>query len=252
MDLQLNGMKALVTGGSRGIGRAIAEALADEGCNVAICARGEDGVNAAVEALSAKGVTAFGQAVDVGDGDALKAWVAASAEALGGIDNIVSNVSGGNGRAEKDWRANFEYDMLGTVRMVEAAMPHLEQSGNGSILVISTTAAIETFIGPHSYNAMKAALLNYSGALAQEAGAKGIRVNAISPGPIMIEGGAWDNIKKHMTPFYESTLAGIPVGRMGRAEEVAAQAALLASPYGAYTNGTNIVIDGGFTKRIQF
>ena len=252
MDLQLNGMKALITGGSRGIGRAIADALADEGCGVAICARGEDGVNAAVEALSAKGVTAFGQAVDVGDGDALKAWVEASAEALGGIDNIVSNVTGGNGRTEQHWRANFELDMLGTVRMVEAAMGHLEKSDNGSILVISTTAAIETFIGPHSYNAIKAALLNYSGALAQEAGAKGIRVNAISPGPIMIEGGSWDRIKKHMTPFYESTLAGIPVGRMGRAEEVAAQAALLASPYGAYTNGTNIVIDGGFTKRIQF
>ena len=252
MDLQLNGMKALITGGSRGIGRAIADALADEGCGVAICARGEDGVNAAVEALSAKGVTAFGQAVDVGDGDALKAWVEASAEALGGIDNIVSNVTGGNGRTERHWRANFELDMLGTVRMVEAAMGHLEKSDNGSILVISTTAAIETFIGPHSYNAIKAALLNYSGALAQEAGAKGIRVNAISPGPIMIEGGSWDRIKKHMTPFYESTLAGIPVGRMGRAEEVAAQAALLASPYGAYTNGTNIVIDGGFTKRIQF
>ncbi len=252
MDLQLKGGKALITGGSRGIGRAIAEALADEGCHVAICARGEDGVNAAVEALSAKGVTAFGRAVDVGDGDALKAWVEASAEALGGIDNIVSNVSGGNGRTEKDWRANFEHDMLGTVRMVEAAMPHLEKSDNGSVLVISTTAAVEAFIGPHSYNAIKAALLNYAGALAQEAGAKGIRVNAISPGPIMIEGGAWDNIKKHMTPFYESTLAGIPVGRMGRAEEVAAQAALLASPLGAYTNGTNVVIDGGFTKRIQF
>ena len=252
MDLQLNGMNALISGGSRGIGRAIAEALADEGCNVAICARGEDGVNAAVEALSAKGVTAFGQAVDVGDGDALKAWVAASAEALGGIDNIVANVSGGNGRSEEHWRANFEHDMLGTVRMVEAAMPHLEKSGNGSVLVISTTAAIEAFIGPHSYNAIKAALLNYSGALAQEAGAKGIRVNAVSPGPIMIEGGAWDQIRQHMKPFYESTLAGIPVGRMGRAEEVAAQAALLASPLGAYTNGTNIVIDGGFTKRIQF
>ena len=214
MDLQLKGMNALITGGSRGIGRAIAEAMSDEGANVAICARGEDGVNAAVEALSAKGVTAFGQAVDVGDGDALKAWVEASAEALGGIDNIVSNVSGGNGRTEENWRSNFEHDMLGTVRMVEAAMGHLEKSANGSILVISTTAAIETFIGPHSYNAIKAALLNYSGALAQEAGAKGIRVNAISPGPIMIEGGAWDNIKQHMTPFYEATLAGIPVGRM--------------------------------------
>jgi len=252
MDLQLKGMKALITGGSRGIGRAIADALADEGCDIAICARGEDGVNAAVDALSAKGVNAFGQAVDVGDGDALKGWVAASAEALGGVDNIVSNVSGGNGRTEEHWRANFEHDMLGTVRMVEAALPHLEKSDNGSVLVISTTAAIETFIGPHSYNAIKAALLNYSGALAQEVGAKGIRVNAISPGPIFIEGGAWDNIKQHMKPFYDSTVAGIPVGRMGRAEEVAAQAALLASPYGAYTTGANIVIDGGFTKRIQF
>ena len=252
MDLQLKGNKALITGGSRGIGRAIADALADEGCNVAICARNEDQVNEAVAALSAKGVTAFGQAVDVGDGDALKGWVEASAEALGGIDNIVSNVSGGNGRTEADWRSNFEHDMLGTVRMVEAAMPHLENSDNGSVLVISTTAALEAFIGPHSYNAIKAALLNYSGALAQEAGAKGIRVNAISPGPIMIEGGAWDNIKQHMAAFYESTVAGIPVGRMGRAEEVAAQAVLLASPLGAYTNGANIVIDGGFTKRIQY
>ena len=252
MDLQLKGNKALITGGSRGIGRAIADRLADEGCNVAICARNEDQVNEAVAALSAKGVTAFGQAVDIGDGDALKAWVAASAEALGGIDNIVSNVSGGNGRTEADWRANFECDVLGTVRMVEAAQPHLENSENGSVLIISTTAALEKFIGPHSYNAMKAALLNYSGALSQELGAKGVRVNAISPGPIFIEGGAWDNIKKHMTAFYDATVAEIPVGRMGSADEVAAQAVLLASPYGAYTTGANIVIDGGFTKRIQF
>jgi 3-oxoacyl-[acyl-carrier protein] reductase len=118
--------------------------------------------------------------------------------------------------------------------------------------MISSTAALEKFIGPSAYNAMKAALLNYSGALAQEVGGKGIRVNAISPGPIMIEGGAWDNIKKHMTPFYEATVAEIPVGRMGKAEEVAAQVALLASPLGAFTTGANLVIDGGFTKRIQF
>jgi len=252
MDLQLKGNRALITGGSRGIGRAIADRLADEGCNLAICARNEEQVNDAVAALSAKGVTAFGQAVDVGDGDALKAWVEASAEALGGIDNIVSNVSGGNGTAEKDWRDNFECDVLGTLRMVEAAKPHLEKSDNASILVISTTAALEKFIGARSYNAMKAALLNYSGALAQDLGPSGIRVNAISPGPVMIEGGSWDNIKQHMTPFYDDTVANIPVGRMGRPEEIAAQAVLLASPYGAYTTGANIVIDGGFTKRIQF
>ncbi len=252
MDLQLKGCKALITGGTKGIGRAIADRLADEGCNVAICARNEGQVNEAVAALAAKGVTAFGQAVDVADGDALKAWVAASAEALGGIDSIVANVSGPNAQGDASWRAKFDVDIMGTVRMVEAATPHLENSDNASVLIISTTAALERFIGATAYNAMKAALLNYSGALSQALGGKGVRVNAISPGPIFIEGGAWDNIKQHMTAFYDATVKEIPVGRMGKAEEVAAQAALLASPLGAFTTGTNIVIDGGFTKRIQF
>jgi 3-oxoacyl-[acyl-carrier protein] reductase len=252
MDLKLKGQKALITGGSKGIGRAIADRLADEGCNVAICARNADEVKAAVEALSAKGVTAFGQSVDVGDADAFKAWIDASAEALGGIDCIVSNVSGGNAPGEEGWRANFEYDVLGTVRLVEGSMSHLENSDNASIVMISSTAALEKFMGAGAYNAMKGAMIQYSGALAQDVGAKGIRVNSICPGPIYIEGGSWAMIKEHMTPLYDSTLAEIPVGRMGRAEEVAAQVALLASPYGGYTTGTNVVIDGGFTKRIQF
>jgi len=252
MDLQLKGQKALITGATKGIGRAIADTLADEGCNVAICARNEGDVAAAVEALQAKGVTAFGQSVDVGDGDALKAWVDASAEALGGIDCLVSNVSGGNSPGEEGWRANFEHDVLGAVRLVEACMPHLENSDNASIAMISSTAALEKFISAGAYNAMKAAVIQYAGALAQDVGAKGIRVNAISPGPIMIEGGSWDFIKQNMTPFYEATLADIPVGRMGTAQEVAAQIALLASPLGSFTTATNIVIDGGITKRIQF
>ncbi len=252
MDLKLKGQKALITGGTKGIGRAIADMLAGEGCNVAICARNEGEVAAAVEALQAKGVTAFGQSVDVGDGDALKAWVAASAEALGGIDCLVSNVSGGNAPGEEGWRANFEHDVLGAVRLVEASLSYLENSENASIALISSTAALEKFISAGAYNAMKAAVIQYAGALAQDVGAKGIRVNAISPGPIMIEGGSWDFIKKNMTPFYEATLADIPVGRMGTAEEVAAQVAILASPLGAFTTGANIVIDGGITKRIQF
>ncbi len=252
MDLNLKGQKALITGASKGIGRAIAERFAAEGGNVAICARNADEVNAAVEALSAKGVTAFGQSVDVGDGDALKAWINASAEALGGIDCIVSNVSGGNAPGEAGWRANFEHDVLGTVRLVEGALPHLENSDNASIVMISSTAALEKFIGAGAYNAMKGAVIQYSGALAQDLGPKGIRVNSICPGPIMIEGGSWDMIKKNMTAFYESTVADIPIGRMGSADEVAAQVALLASPLGGYTTGTNVVIDGGFTKRIQF
>jgi 3-oxoacyl-[acyl-carrier protein] reductase len=252
MDLKLKGHNALITGGSKGIGRAIAEALAAEGCNVAICARNQKEIDEAVQSLGGKGVKAIGKSVDVGDGDALKAWIKESAEALGGIDCLVSNVSGGNAPGEAGWRANFEFDVLGTVRCVEAALPHLEKSKNASILMISSTAALEKFIAAGAYNAMKAALIQYAGALSQDLGPKGIRVNAISPGPIMIEGGAWDRIKQHMTPFYEQTVAQIPLGRMGSAAEVAAQAALLASPLSAFTTGTNVVIDGGLTKRIQF
>jgi 3-oxoacyl-[acyl-carrier protein] reductase len=252
MDLQLKGSNALITGGTKGIGRAIAETLADEGCNVAICARNEEEVNAAVEALSAKGVKAFGQAVDVGDGDAFKAWIDASAAALGGIDCIVSNVSGGGAQGEEAWRRHLEYDMLGAVRMVEGSMEYLEKSDHASVILISTTAAVEKFMNAGPYNALKAALLNYNGALSQDLAPKGIRVNAVSPGPIFIEGGSWDQIKQHMTAFYDATVADIPMGRMGTAEEVAAQVALLASPRAGFTTGTNVVIDGGITKRIQF
>ena len=252
MDLKLTGNNALITGGSRGIGRAIAEALAAEGCNVAICARNQDGVDAALESLNARGVQTFGQAVDVGDGDQLKNWVQASADALGGIDCLVSNVSGGNAPGEEGWRANFEHDVLGSVRLVEAASPHLEKSGNASIVMISSTAALEKFLAAGAYNAMKGAMIQYAGALAQDLGPKGIRVNSICPGPIFIEGGSWDQIKQHMTPLYEQTVGQIPLGRLGTAEEVAAQVALLASPLGAFTTGANLVIDGGFTKRIQY
>jgi len=252
MDLQLKGRSALITGASKGIGRAIAEALAAEGCNVAICARNQAEIDAAVASLSAKGVKAIGSSVDVGDGDALKAWVTASGEALGGIDCLVSNVSGGNAPGEAGWRSNFEFDLLGAVRCVEAALPFLEKSSNASIAMISSTAALEKFISAGAYNAIKAALIQYAGALAQDLGGKGIRVNAISPGPIFVEGGSWDKIKQHMTPFYDQIVGQIPLGRMGSAAEVAAQVALLASPLGSFTTGANIVIDGGLTKRIQF
>jgi 3-oxoacyl-[acyl-carrier protein] reductase len=252
MDLQLKGQVALVTGGTKGIGRAIAETFASEGVNVAICARKADEVKAAVEALQKKGVKAFGKAVDVGNGDQLKGWINEAAAALGGVDILVSNVSGGNAPGEAGWRSNFEHDMLGAVRSVEASLPYLSKSKNGNIVMISTTAALEKFISAGPYNAMKAALLNYSGALSQDLAPKGIRVNAVSPGPIMIEGGAWDMIKKGMAPFYEATLAQVPMGRMGTADEVAAQVVFLTSPRAGFTTGTNVVIDGGITKRIQY
>lgn len=252
MDLKLKGQSALITGATRGIGRAIAETLSDEGCNIAICARNPDAVASAVAGFEAKGVKAIGKKLDVADGDAFKAFIAEAADALGGLDIFVSNVTGQNAPGDAGWQSQFDYNILSTVHGVEASMPFLEKSSNGNIVVISTTAALEYFIQAGAYNAMKAALLNYAGSLAQQLAPGNIRVNAVSPGPIFIEGGVWDQIKQNMPPLYESTLAQVPIGRMGTAEEVATAVALLASPRSAFTTGTNIVVDGGVTKRIQY
>ncbi len=252
MDLGLKGLKAIVTGGSRGIGRAIASLFADEGADVAICARTKAGVDEAKKDLEARGSKVVGEAVDVGDGDALKSFVTSAIETLGGLDILVSNPSGGNGTDEKSWRANFEVDLMGAIRSLEAATPALSESENGSVLFVSSTAALETFMGPTSYNAIKAALIVHSNGLSQALAPQGIRVNTISPGPIMIEGGSWDQIKGAMPKMYEATLKQIPIGRMGAADEIGNAVAFLASPLSAFTTGVNLVIDGGFTKRVNF
>ena len=252
MDLQLKGGKALITGGSKGIGLAIARTFADEGCNVAICSRSQDNVDAALAELSAKGVAAYGEALDIADADALKAWVEASADALGGIDTYVSNATGPGGADENAWTAHLTHDIFGLTRGVAAATPYLEASENASVVAISSTAALEKFVAAMPYNAMKAAVLQHAGALAFDLAPKGIRVNCVTPGPIFIEGGSWDRIKQGMPPFYEGTLAEIPLGRMGTDVEVAAQVVFLASPLAGFTTSSNVVIDGGITKRIDF
>ena len=162
MDLGLKGKKAVVTGGSRGIGRAIADLLADEGADVAICARNAEQVAEAVKALEAKGVKAFGQAVDIADGPAIRAFVTAAGEALGGIDVMVSNASAlVQGAGEDEWRAMFEIDILGAVRTFEAARPFLEKAGethgDAAFLITSSVSAAEAS-NASSYGAMKAAL----------------------------------------------------------------------------------------------
>ena len=251
MDLGLAGKKVVITGGSRGIGRAIAELMIAEGADVAICARNGDEVSGAVEALSAKG-KAIGAAVDVSDKAELQGWIASAAEELGGIDILVPNVSAGGGQMDENgWRANLDVDILGTTHAIEAAMPSLQASDAGSVVVIGTTAAVEDFMGPQTYNAMKAALIVHAQGLAHALAGSGIRVNTVSPGPIMIEGGAWDFIKNNMADIYNGTLANQPTGRMGTAEEVANTVAFLASPAASWVTGVNLVVDGGFTKRVQ-
>jgi NAD(P)-dependent dehydrogenase (short-subunit alcohol dehydrogenase family) len=252
MDLGLRGKRAVVTGGTRGIGRAIAEALAGEGANVAICARKAAEVEEAVAALRSRGVEAHGAVVDIAQADAYRAWVEGAARALGGIDVFVANVSAGGGMGEDAWRAAFDVDLMGTTRGIEAAMPALKASGSGSVVIISSTAAVETFIGPQPYNAIKAALITYGKQLSQAVAADGVRVNCVSPGPVYFPGGAWQYIEQNMAPLYQGTLAQIPRGSMGTPQEVANAVVFLASPAASLITGVNLVADGGFTKRVQF
>jgi len=253
MDLGLGNLKAIIAGGSKGIGRATVEVLASEGCAVAICARNEAEVNGAVGALGSKGVATYGEAVDMTDAQAFAGFIRNAAERLGGCDIFIPFASAGGGPPTEDqWRKNFELDMLATWRGVEAALPYLRQSRAGSIVAISTTAALEDFFGAQPYNALKAAVINYAAAMAQQLAPEGIRVNTVSPGPTWVEGGAWDQIKTHMTAIYDDTLAKMPIGRMVMDDEVARAIAFVASPACRAMTGTNIVVDGGFTRRVQF
>ncbi|KPJ81487.1 MAG: 3-ketoacyl-ACP reductase [Gammaproteobacteria bacterium SG8_30] len=253
MDLGLRGKKAIVTGATKGIGRAIVDLLAAEGCDVALCARSEDEVEAAVREVKAAGVEVVGGAVNVRNADEYKAWLEKAAEELGGCDIFVPNVSAGGGMdSEKNWWKNFEIDVLHTVRGCETLMPQLEKSGHGSIVIISSTNALETFYVPMAYNAMKAALITYAKQLSQFVGKRNVRVNSVCPGPIYFEGGAWEMIKSTNAKMYEATLRAMPNGRFGGPDEVARVVAFLASPAASIVSGANVVADNGFTKRVQY
>jgi len=254
MDLGLNGTRAIVTGGSRGIGRTIAETLIAEGGHVAICGRNEETLAAAVATLGSR---ATGAVVDVSDHEALSAWVDASAEAMGGLDIVISNASalGGPPDTPDKWRTVFETDVLSTVALVDAATPHLEASGIGSIVQLGTITAVEYHGypgGTRSYGALKAALLNYTSQLAFELGPKKIRANSVSPGPIYIADGSWGRIENAAPDYFAENVEHHPQQRLGTPEEVARVVAFLASPAASWVTGDNVVVDGGFTRRHAF
>ena len=254
MDLGLAGKTAIITGASRGIGRFVAERLIAEGMQVAFCARNPEGVAEAADAL---GVRAIGTALDVEDTEAVTAWVDDSATRLGSVDVVVATTSakGGIPPTLEGWRRNFDVDVLGTVAVIDAALPHLRISGGGSIVQLGTSASVEYHHFPgggYSYGAMKAGLINYISHLAKETYVEGIRANVVSPGPVYIDGGSWERIKQRMPDYFAQHVGQHPAGRLGRPDEIANVVAFLASPMSSWVNGQNIVVDGGFTQRVPF
>ena len=254
MDLGLTGRKAIVTGASRGIGRSIAEVLAAEGCDLALCARGKDTLEDFAQELRQQGRTVLTEAVDVADEQAVTQYVESAAAELGGLDIVISNVSAGGLKGPDQWTTSFHADLLAFVRLSEAAVPHLEQSDAAAIVAVGTTSAFDTLppTSPNSYAALKAAVLQHASGLGHSLAPKGIRVNTVSPGPIDFPGGAWDKLREARPEFYEGIRARIPVGRLGRPEEVARAVAFLASPAASFCTAVNLVVDGGFVSRVQF
>ncbi len=253
MDLGLSGRKVIINGGARGLGLAALKLFAAEGCDVAFFGRDPAKVEAAKDELAASGGKVFGEAFDMSaDHDGYKAWLGKAANELGGCDIFIHNASSSGAGKTGDWQATFDLDMMGAVGAVEALTPALVASGSGSIVMMSSTAAFETFVAPQAFNAIKAAVITYASQLAQALAAQGVRVNTVSPGPIEYPGGNWEMIKGVMPEFYEGTKASMPMGRLGQPDEVAKAVVFLASPAASYISGANLVVDGSFTKRVQF
>ncbi len=247
MHLGLDGKRALILGGSRGIGWFTAKLLAEEGCSVALCARNVEAVTQAIDTLS-KETTGnhFGAAADLMDGDATRGFVRTAIAELGGLDLLIHNASGFDSSGDEEgWQRSFQVDVMAGVRAVEEALPALKESDAASITFIGSMASKFYFRRRSSYGPAKAAMRAYANELAQNFGREGIRANVVSPGAVHFPGGTWDNVKQTQPDFYRNVEKAIPLGRLGTGEELARIIVFVASPAGLWINSTHIAADGG-------
>ncbi|MGL4231178.1 MAG: SDR family NAD(P)-dependent oxidoreductase, partial [Casimicrobium sp.] len=224
----------------------IALAFADEGANVAICARGVDALTRTRDEITARGVKAFAASCDVGDANALAKFLDDAKVSLGGVDVLINNPSGfGMSDDEAGWKAGFDVDMMAAVRATQHVVPWIAARGGGAIVHISSISGMEGTTRAIPYAAMKAAMISHSKSMALTLAPKNIRVNCVSPGSVEFPGGTWEERKLSGDPLYEGVRNGIPFKRLGRPEEIAAVVVFLASSQASWLSGANIPVDGG-------
>ncbi|MBM2827285.1 MAG: 3-oxoacyl-acyl carrier protein reductase [Dehalococcoidia bacterium] len=251
MDLGLKGKVALITGGSRGIGRAIALGLAEEGCKVAICARGAEALEEAVRSIRERGADALAVPADITQEEDIQGFVDKATSAFGAVHILVNNAGGGGGGlqpTDEDWRRALDINLLAAIRSSRLVTPVMMQEGWGRIINIASIWGRESGGGP-TYNAAKASLISFSKSLAMQLAPHGITVNSLCPGSILFPGGGWarrvEADPEGMAQFVKQNIAG---GRFGRLEEVASVAVFLASEQASWITGAAINVDGGQSR----
>ncbi len=249
MDLGLKDKVAIVTGGSRGIGKSIALTLAAEGCNVAICARGEEGLREAEAELKGAGIKVHAGVVDVSQPGEVEAFVDEVVATLGRVDVLVNNAGGSRpGDDDETWRAAIDVNLMSAVRASRAAVEHMKASGGGSIINITSIFGRESGGSP-TYNAAKAAMTSHAKQLALQLAPMGIRVNSVSPGSIEFPGGSWGRrVQQDPEGMAAFVKQNIPSGRFGTVEEVANAVVFLCSPAASWVAGASLNVDGGQSR----